>query len=321
MELDGIANKIVDGSLENVTGNTTVNMYLIKKHQTKSIENMFGVNTVDITDIAKDFRNIVNKNLADLRTKMNLEGIKYKEFMKVNTPKDDTILMIECTEVKTLTNIYDKIKQRQNLEAVTRYKDVKNIHAYAIELKIGDDRLICFTKYSAKHVISKKFSLTTLFFRGRFNKIKQDVFAFDDYFDCIYDTKSGYVIVLDKTGFEHVFNFKDYYKERTTEALKGLQQSNLIAIDNTLLLKASEKLPFSRKITKLFVNNELNKPLKYFQDHKTQLGTKLNFEIISNKIVIKDEKSLKDFIRVCADDFVEGIVSKKKYVSDIKDEV
>ena len=59
--------------------------------------------------------------------------------------------------------------------------------------------------------------------------------------------------------------------------------------------------------------------LDFFKTHKDKLPNNIAYDIRDNIIIIDNNRALDDFLNVCADNYVEGIITETKYVSETKE--
>lgn len=233
----------------------SVNMYLISKTTTKSEDPLYNIYTVDIDgEIPRYFREIIGNKLEEL---INDSELKYRKFFDMNSSSNE-IRMIPVNDVDAFNRISNDLQRFVDLPPFQGIGEIKDIWAYAIEIKFSGDKLIYFRKYAASKIISRK-GITTLFVKNRLNKVEGDVLAFDDSIDCVYYKSLESIMVLDKEKFENIFNFNDFYRKRSEKVLKSLSLSNVIDIDSAVILDASIKARISRKITVLSKGEMLEK--------------------------------------------------------------
>lgn len=300
----------------------SVNMYLIGKTSTKGTDS-YKTYTVDIGgEIPRYFRDIIRNKLEEL---MKDNELKYRKFFDRNSSGNE-IRMISINDVSAFNSILKDIDEFADLPPFKGIDEL-DIWAYAIEINFSGDKLIYFRKYSASRIMSKK-RITTVFYRNKLDKVKGDVLTFDDFIDCVYYKRLVSILILDKEKFENIFNFNEFYRKESENALNSL--SDIIKMDPGIILGASMKrrLSLMKKITELSKSGMLDKETignliktKYFEKHKKELPEIMMYDIVNNKIKVNDIKSLDAFLDTCAENYLKGLASENKYRTERKEKV
>lgn len=297
----------------------TVNMFVMKKTYSKFKDKLYKLYTVEITNkVATEFINIAKNQL--LTTKQSLENneCKIRNFFDLELDSQD-ISFIDVKQIETFESVINQIKQFTRLETIESFEKIKRIHAYAIEVKTLNKSFLYFRKYQESKIITKKF-ITFLFYKGKFDEIKGDILIFDNLIDCFYLDETKKMYILNRVNFEQIFDFKEYYRKQTIDALKTLEESNSFEISQELANSIPTKYKIARKITKLHKSGTLKISVEVLKKHKEKIPH-LRYTIEKEKIIINDEKALEDFLNVCYDNYVEGIVSGEKYIAKSKEKL
>lgn len=141
----------------------------------------------------------------------------------------------------------------------------------------------------------------------------EDVFAVDQYVDCVYLEKYDRLLVLSKPNTEQIFNFKSYYEKYTKQDVNSIKKMGFVEIDSDLIIDTLKSIALVKRMTKLQHSNAFDKDFKHFKsaydhikgnsDYKTD---KCGLLIIGNKVIIGKEKTkFESFLYLCDNGVVE----------------
>jgi hypothetical protein len=307
--------KQLRASLNEIIKKPAANMYLLKKHPSRSPEEGLELSTVDISDeVSESLRSVAEVKLKEIVPQLEEGEFKLQGFFDLN-PRPNSLFTCQFEDVEVMNYVFVQMKQRQRLRQATKINS-DDIHAMAVEIPLSNGKVVYFRKYTKSKIITTRGALTISFYEGRFNRIKGDILIFDREIDCMCYENDQTIVIFDREGFEHVFNFNEYYAHQSRKALGKLTPILTGAITEPLLSEMAEKKRISKRITNLSRAGAFDalKP-KLFEDHKKKLGKRVTYEIENGKILIFDQQSLLDFLDVCEDNFLEGVVTENMYRS------
>lgn len=322
--------RALEKSIDAIKDDTHVDMYLLKQTQSKKPEKRFELQTMDIIDdIPKKFREIAKKKLAAADVAIKNKTRPVKVFYDMNYKKKN-ITFIAPTKVPFFEHIKTAMKEHTNLHVLEDLSEVKKFHSIALRFCTSDGDVIYFRKIRSYQLVSRHYSITGALHKGKFNKVKDDILAFDEVVDCVYFEEADSILVLDKSMTESIFAFKDYYIEGTKNAIGTLTSLKLVEVDATLFDKVLRSKSYTRQITEMLQDGKFKRDTKWFADHLTLFQSepaKYKAQLASyaigtdGQVVIKNEVQLDTFLGVCSDSYVRSRVSSKDFFAPVKEEL
>lgn len=303
-----------------------IRMFILDQTYSKKPEKMFKVRKVGISKEVEDvFVDILLSRLSGIKHDVEEGNRNIRDFFDFNALYSD-IFVIPPDEVYVFPHILNQINQYVSLETLKDISDIKRIKSYAIEVKTDlGNRIIYFRKFSESKILSKsKKSIPIALYDGVFNSVKGEVFTIDGGIDCIYfdDVENGFdsIVVTNKKAFEDLFNFKEYYFKNASETLSSPKFLKFVELSEELAKLVTQKVSYAKKITNLIKRSELDDNLKeIFKKSKKRLPA-LKYEISDEKIKIKDEDGLRDFIEIWEDNIAQSIAWERIYRVRSKEE-
>lgn len=315
-------------AVSNLNEQTRVDICLVKKTSSKTDTKKYELGTVELVDeVPKAFRHIITKKLNGVLQQIEDQTVEFRNFFDINI-KRDNISELQNSEIAVFKHIRDKMKRFTTIPPIKNLKEIKHFESYALEFHLPNNKIVYFTKIPRSQFITRKFGLTVALNRGKFNKVKGDVFGFDDNIDCIYFEETDSLLILDKIGTEQIFNFKLFYQQKTEQAFGKLVSSKLVVIKNTLFDEIKENTRYTRKITTLLSTGKFDRKIEWFQEHldyfiKQGLSKESTLlEINGQKIIIDNKEKLTMFLDICNHEYQEEVIDKIPYhVTGEKDQL
>ena len=299
--------------LQEIVEEGYVMMYLIKKTGSKKPEKMRTLLTADLENVAKEF---FQETLDGCIDKMiNSDDIEFKEFSTGSELPEDVLIIDGIESIPTLPNILYSIDHHTNLDNVVRFdtKSVKNLYAFALEISRNeDDKVIYFRKHTPRRVLSAS-RFTFIIKNGVFDKLKEDVFKFDDMVDCIYYELDGkkQMYVINTINFEDIFAYTQRYKELSDLAYDTLNSSGHIDIDEELFDEIKDERSYYKKLAILHQNGIFsNLDIQYIKRVYEKAQGRLNFILENGKVVVNTKEGLKDFLDVCEEHILQSVADE-----------
>jgi hypothetical protein len=109
-------------------------------------------------------------------------------------------------------------------------------HVISIQ-RPGDHDIYLFRKYSKTKELGRSRGLAAIFSDGSFDQLRDPVFLFDQYVDCI--CINGSMIVLNKDNYHRIFRFFEMAKDHAQATLDSIRA--IIPIDNAVKFEADCK--------------------------------------------------------------------------------
>ncbi|GEM_PF-2161044 len=324
---DKLERAIRDAGSE-LSSTTPVTMFFLRRTTSKYDEKKYEIVTVEVEgEVADDLRDIVARRIENLVGDIDNDNVDFKDFFDQNIKTGD-LAELKLDQLPVLKHIRKKMKD-DGLVRIYSFEKVKEFDAYAVECHLSSGNLIYFRKIGLAQLITKKFDLAYLFQQGKFNKIEDDVVAFDKQVDCIYFDNSNSLLVLNKFDVELIFNFKEYYHIHAQVVFQELVKRKLITITDEVMVEMLSNYIITRRITSLLKEAKFNRTIDVFKDHEEYFNkkkyelqdNKVELEIKDNKVVIDNKEKLDTFLNICDDDYVEGVISHISYVAGTKEKL
>lgn len=311
-----------------VTDSTHVTMFFLRRTGSKFDDKKYEVVTVEVEgEVADDLREVFSNRMKRLVKDLDEENVEFKDFFDENI-KPKHVSEVKDTLVPVLPFIREKMKD-DGLVTIHSLAHVKEFDAYAVEFHLPSGHAIYFRKIGLAQLITKKFDLAYILQEGKFNKVEDDIVAFDKQIDCVYFDKTKSLLVLNKYDVEVIFGIREYYQAQSQITIQELVEKGLIVINEGTLIEVLADYHITRRITRLSKEGKFDREIQFFSDHAKYFDSKkpvlkedeVQLTIRDNKVVIDNKEQLETFLKICDDDYVEGVVSGVSYVSDSKEKL
>lgn len=249
------------------------------------------------------------KEIADELIKVTLGIIKENELSEFNPiGKDDlTVEIINVSKVEGLKRIIDMRKLRTNF--VEKIEELKDINAYLLELKNGQENLKIFRRYSKSKSLSKGMILKVV--SKQFTKIDENIFQIDNIIDFIV-INDEIVIVFNRYPFEVITNYKDNYFINLDKALDEISESNLISNMEQFAEDCKESTKIAKQFTKTMQDNSINLILEHINEVSQAINEAgLPIDFIDNKFKYEGKEQLSILVALLSDKYAKTLIGKR----------
>ena len=204
---------------------THVDFFLIKRTESKKLNKIFEISRIDIEgDPADDFSENFRKKCDLLVSEIEEEKRQFKDFMDEAITIEDLSELVP-NEIPGFISLVERMKNRDEARRIHELKEQEKFNAYACRFQLDSQNVIYFRGISPKKIVTKAKGLRYILQRGKFQKLKGDVFAFDDKIDCIYFEKTKSLLVIDKFETERMFAITEYYIQFAQNELSELENT------------------------------------------------------------------------------------------------
>ena len=303
----------------NKTKAENVNLYLISKPKNKEDFEVFNTITMN-NKINKDMLDIIQKQLSNNLEKENFEIIEYNPLFE-----DKSIVQkISCNELTLLPKFIEEINLDCETYEQEKLKKGHQLWIAVIVIDNGSKKIYAFQKLRSKLLMENKKYFVS-FGSKKINRFEKPLLQLERYMDCICllenETLENDMYIFNKTFFEMIFGFEKKVKKENIEKISKLQ--NDVDFDENLLdLPALyHKIENNqRHIKKLYVilNNDTFKYLNEENIQKIEEKCNIIFNRESGKLRIQDNEDVKKILNFLNDDFLEGIISQKAFLTSNK---
>ncbi len=207
-------------------------------------------------DLARDFLSAAKDSvpLADREIRLRAYDPGYK-------PEPDEICYIDLEQNKAIADLIRDASQTQEAEQF-REKDkiIDSLRFYAIVVSPSARRkAVFFRTYSPKKELSRSKSISVFWQNGTYNKVKKNIFLFDQDTDCF--AWDGFLFIRNVGAFQRIFRYFEELRARADATinivLAQIPISNADAFRATctgqlqMLSKLAEiaKKPYLRRVT------------------------------------------------------------------------
>lgn len=297
--------------LKQIVANGHVAMFLLKKTRSKYPEKKREQLKVELEDDAATF--FKNTLLDKIDSLIDSNDSVFIDFSFGTESPQEILILDKISSIPTFTPIKESFERHEELDTVTAFDPaiVRNLKAIAVELSTDEKHKVTyFRKFTPGKVLFAN-TFTFLFRRGTFNRLRDDVFQFDNEIDCFYYEleQQKQMFILSQLNFENVFEFHRYYEEKATEVYQSLVNTKQVIFSEELLEEVKDSRSLCKKFVKLHQQGLFEKlNLHNFKIYLDKAHGRLSFSINSDKILITTAESLSDFLEVCEKLIVQDVI-------------
>lgn len=293
----------------------------MNKHELINKINMFNCNECSLglqlihkngmnySFLQSNINDKTQKEIADELIKATLGIIKENELSEFNPiGKDDlTVEIINVSAVEGLKKIIDMRKLQANF--VEEIEELRDINAYLLEVKNGQESLKIFRRYSKSKSLSKGMILQVV--SKQFTKIEENIFQIDNIIDFI-GINDEIVIVFNRYPFEVITNYKDNYFINLDKALDEISESNLISNMEQFAEDCKESTKIAKQFTKAMQDNSINLILEHISEVSQAINEAgLPIEFIDNKFKYEGKEQLSILVALLSDKYAKTLIGKR----------
>lgn len=251
----------------------------------------------------------VQKDIFNLLKSSTMSIIDANELIEFNPigKADCTIEKLNVPDVEGLVNIINMKRDKSNF--TTSLEDLKEINAYLLEVKMGDENLKIFRRYSKSKSLSKGMFLKI--FSEQFTKLKENIFQIDNIVDFIV-INDEVVIIFNRYAFEIITNYKDNYFLNLDTALEEISRSNLINNIEQFEEDCKESTKIAKQFTKAMQDNSINLILENIQEVSDAIReAALPIEFLNNKFQYENKEQLSILVALLSDKYAKTLIGKR----------
>jgi hypothetical protein len=160
--------------------------------------------------LAEEFRNMAMEQVKKLIK--SAEIISYSDYGDVSGSDQQRVVKIDVDEVHHLAEIIEELTS-SDLEAIDKEK-IKRVLGYIVKVQNNRKSLLLFKKYPTTISLKKRLAI---FDEGTLKREKNPYFLAATDFDAAgllaEDPPQVPFLILDFSGFESLFSFKEHYKD------------------------------------------------------------------------------------------------------------
>ncbi len=276
-----------------------------------------SLNRVTLTkDLAEEFSDIAKEAVPQSD---QIQLLAYDASYK---PDHGEVMYISLADDARVKAIIDELAAFQDIPLLKGNGSVtESLRFYSVVFgSKKDTRVVLLRVISEKIEISRGNRLAALLRAGTFSKLKQKVFLFDRRVDCI--AAAGFLFVLNKGGFERLFQYYEQLKTHAAEAIKEVTKYIPISNIKEFTEACTTQVRFMDKMAAIskrpYLSNVTMSDIK-----KVIADFKLSVPIVTEngveKMVFEPAPEKRwQILKLLDDDYLGSIMTQEKYAANSK---
>lgn len=299
-----------------------VNLYLFSKPRNKEKFEVFST-IIDDDNIRTDMIQILKNQILNYVSNENYELIEYTPLFE-----DKTIVQtINCNELEFLPKFIDEICLDCLVYNKNDMKPGHELWLYVIVIDDGIKQIIAFQKIRSKTLLKNEKYLLSM--DKKIKRINKPLLQLEQKIDCICmldkdnEITDQKMYIFDKYQFEFIFGFEMKFRKEIQHMLKNLERTgydkNLINLSQ-LYQKVENNKNHLKKLYVILKNDSF----RYLNEEnikKIEEKCGIKFNRPTGKIELNTHEDVKKILNFLNDDFLEGIISEKTFVSSNKRDI
>ncbi|NOW98961.1 Kiwa anti-phage protein KwaB-like domain-containing protein [Mucilaginibacter sp. SG564] len=244
-------------------------------------------------------------------------------FPNVAPTNDDYHIPEEFKEMVNLFNkgyhAFDVFKHDKHL--------LDHVFAYLIRLQIDQKQVIIFKQKYPIDILSRSTVLKVIDHASRFVLETDPLLKISDKID--FMLVDNHFIIVNLKLLETKYGFNDRYLKMGTQSLEIIKNKNVVS-DTSKIEELAKTVGFSKKLMKVKADNiVLGTPIVeiklFLEEYKTidgavSLSKRIKYIPAQNRFEVKSKEAARDFIKLLNDEYLISLLTKRPYVSTIKEE-
>jgi hypothetical protein len=202
----------------------------------------------------------LQKKLVDIASKAIKSAIHAEEYEYLTEDKDDDVTLGVKLAETDLNAIVKQIAKGSDNPQVRSAEELFDSWSYAIELHVGDERVLAVHKIPEGWKLKQKEKSLSVLFKDHMLLDFEDnpVFKLDKKID--FFAYEGLVFILDKKKFETAMNFRVGMEKNRDNLLEEFQSLGVVNDANIIRNKVGTRLSFLRRMSMIRKNGYYKKP-------------------------------------------------------------
>jgi len=315
--------KKIQSIIESMSITLDVGIYLFENKKTKK-DPFVIYKMLFESDIKKEILNLLSNEIDSYVNEIEEVNDNIPEY---NPDEEQSIFKIEKSNLAIFQDFYPFITEEKDPKMLSKdnLNEKNKIKAWIIKIEFEEDENIRQILFLQKFVKSQFMQTKKMFFildNDEFRLLKNDLLGMGNIFDVIL--LDDVFISKNLKTFEYIFDFTEYYKNKSKEFISLLESSELLEIEEGAKDKIKAKIERSKRFAYKLYSAQVNKyyeqidieKLKNLKEH-----TSIEIEIKNNKIIIDDNTNLDDLVKVLNDDYEQSIITNNKYIAQKKHKI
>ncbi len=309
--------------IENRSTSLTVNIYLFENKKTKQqpfvIYKMLFEN-----DIKKKILCLLKDEIGNYITEIEEINNSIPEY---NPDEEQSIFKIAQNRLSVFQNFYPYITEEKKPNTLSKddLNEKSQIKAWIVKIEYEEDNETKQVLFLQKFIKSQFMQTKKMFFileNDEFKLLKYNLLGMGNIFDVVLI--DNIFISKNLKTFEYIFDFAEYYRNKSKEFIETLGGSELIEVKDEGKDKIKEKIEKSKRFAYKMYTVQQNRYYEQIDiDKLIALKTQISIEveIQENKIMVDKDTNLDDLVKVLNDDFEQSLLTDNKYISQKKQKI
>lgn len=230
---------------------------------------------------------------------------------------------VETIDKSDVPNLSQLIIQVSNPD-IEVFKDSKTneIFGYIVKIENANETLFLFRKYAAKKLLEAD-KIPMRFKHGNFQKLNYQIMAIDTVYDAALILKEGddslqsQVFIFNRSKFESMFSFIDFYEKEINETIKEINDMTLFDNVEEFIDLCKNDSRMIKKFARIIKAGEFSKMSKENAKHvKDKFNISWEFNKDGEIVVNKD--NIWSILRFLDDDYLHSDITDANYESHSK---
>lgn len=300
-----------------------INLYLFSKPRKRENFEVFST-IIDDDEVKKDMKHILQDQIRNYITNDNYETIDYNPLFE----EKGIVQFINCDELEYLPKFIDKICLDCVVYDEKKLRKGHELWLAVIVIDNGKDKIISFQKLRSKTLLKNEKILFS--FDRKLKKVNSPLLQLEQKMDCICyldnnnELHNQTMYIFDKYNFELIFGFERKFKKEINEMLKKLEENESYDVNLLNLQQLYYKVENNKNhLKKLYVilKNDSFRYLTNENIEKIENKSNIKFNRPTGKLELETNDDVKKILNFLNDDFLEGIISEKPFLSSNKRDI
>ena len=267
-------------------------------------------------DLTEDFRDAVGASLEKRNHDNGSGDLVLRHYDAGSKPESYEVEYMNLSEHDSIKQQISSLFSLANLGIFSVAEEfVSGLRFYVIVVQAGEgDPLYLFRSYSSKKELARSRSFGALFSGGHFDRVRQPMFLFDQYIDCM--SRGDDMFIFKKDKFQKIFRFFEMVLKAAKATLKTIEAKIPIANFDEFKKSCIGHLQMQMKLRNIAGKSDLEKVtiarIKKVLKELPQLGVEIKKKNGKEMLVFNpsDKWAL---LRLLDDDYLKSLMTDKNY--------
>ena len=300
-----------------------INLYLFSKPRIKENFEVFST-IIDDDEVKKEMKYILRNQIRNSISNENYELIEYNPLFE----EKGIVQYINCEELEYLPKFIDNISLDCDVYYEKKLKKGHELWMAVIVIDNGKEKILSFQKLRSKTLLKNEKILFSM--DKKLKKLNTPLLQLEQKMDCVCyldkdnELSEQTMYIFDKYNFELIFGFERKFKKEITELLKKVEENETYDSNLLNIQQLYQKVENNRNhLKKLYVilKNDSFRYLNIENIEKIENKINIKFNRPTGKIELENNQDVRKILNFLNDDFLEGIISEKPFLSSNKRDI